>query len=140
MMRMMKMNDWQILLKELSCPAATKNLKLNTKNRDAAIEDEDIRYGPLNLEDEKYWEDVAEHWNTTVEVAKKSKCSNCIAFDISPRMKDCMPIEDVKGGLGYCWMHDFKCHEDRTCYTWAKGGPIKDDKKSKKNQMKREEQ
>ena len=47
-------------------------------------------------------------------------------------MKDCMPIEDVKGGLGYCWMHDFKCHEDRTCYTWAKGGPITKDEKSKK--------
>ena len=124
--------DWQIILKQLTCPAATKNLKLNTKNRNAAIKDEDIRYGPLNLEDEKYWEGVAEHWNTSVEVAKKSKCSNCIAFDISPRMKDCMPIEDVKGGLGYCWMHDFKCHEDGTCYTWAKGGPITKDEKSKK--------
>ena len=57
--------DWQIILKQLTCPAATKNLKLNTKNRNAAIKDEDIRYGPLNLDDEKYWEDVAEHWNTS---------------------------------------------------------------------------
>ena len=132
------MSDWKIILKELSCPRATKDLKFNTKNRNMAIKDEDIKYGPINLEDDKYWVDLADHWNTTSDVAKKSKCSNCMAFDISPRMKECMPIEDVKGGLGYCWMHDFKCHEDRTCYTWAKGGAITSDKKSKKNQMKRE--
>ena len=78
---------------------------------------------------------IAEHWNTTEEAAKKSKCSNCIAFDISPRMKKCMPLE---GDLGYCWMHHFKCHKDRSCYTWAKGGPISKDEVSKKNQMKSE--
>ena len=122
--------NWQIILKELSCPLATQDLKLNTKNRDAAIKD-----GPLNLEDEEYWIKAAKHWNTKPEVAKKSKCSNCVAFDISPRMKECMPLE---GELGYCWMHDFKCHKDRTCYTWAKGGPIDKDAVSKKNQMKRE--
>ena len=127
--------DWQIILKELSCPLATQDLKLNTKNRNAAIKDPNIKYGPLNLEDEEYWVKAAKHWNTKPEVAKKSKCSNCVAFDISPRMKECMPLE---GELGYCWMHDFKCHKDRTCYTWAKGGPIDKDAVSKKNQMKRE--
>ena len=127
--------NWQIILKELSCPLATQDLKLNTKNRDAAIKDPNIKYGPLNLEDEEYWIKAAKHWNTKPEVPKKSKCSNCVAFDISPRMKECMPLE---GELGYCWMHDFKCHKDRTCYTWAKGGPIDKDAVSKKNQMKRE--
>ena len=100
------------------------------------MERKHIRYGPLNLSDESYWEDAAKHWKTTPEVAKKSKCSNCIAFDISPRMQKCMPLESDKE-LGYCWMHDFKCHKDRTCFTWAKGGPITDDKTSKQNQMKR---
>ena len=133
---MMKMNDWQVLLKQLACPLATKDLKLNTKNRDAAIKAEHIQYGPLNLEDEEYWVKASKHWNTSPEVAKESKCSNCVAFDISPRMEDCMPLE---GELGYCWMHHFKCHKDRTCYTWAKGGPIDDDKTSKKNQMKGEQ-
>ena len=28
-------------------------------------------------------------------------------------------------------MHHFKCHSARTCYTWAAGGPISDDKTSK---------
>ncbi len=100
------------------------------------IKAEHIQYGPLNLSDEDYWVRAAEHWNTKPEVAKKSKCANCIAFDISPRMLECLPgpvsepIEDEEGKLGYCWMHHFKCHSARSCYTWAAGGPISEDKKS----------
>ena len=110
----------------LACPAATQDLELNTKNRNASIEAEHIQYGPLNLSDEDYWERAAEHWNTDVETAKKSVCGNCVAFDISPRMDECMPgpVSDDDGRLGYCWMHHFKCHSARTCYTWAAGGPI----------------
>ena len=120
-------------VKQLPCPPATQNLELNTRNRNSAIKADYIQYGPLNLADTEYWDRAAEHWNTTPEVAKASKCSNCIAFDISPRMIDCMPgptsqaIEDEEGYLGYCWMHKFKCHSARTCYTWAAGGPISDD-------------
>jgi hypothetical protein len=115
------------------CPPATQDLELNTKNRNAAIEAEHIEYGPLNLSDEGYWEHIAEHWKTTVDVAKKSTCGNCAAFDISPRMLDCMPgeVEDSEGRLGYCWMHHFKGHSARTCYTWAAGGPITTDETSK---------
>ena len=119
--------------KQLACPPATQDLELNTRNRNSAIRADYIQYGPLNLTDTEYWDRAAEHWNTTPEVAKASKCSNCIAFDISPRMIDCMPgptsqaLEDEEGYLGYCWMHKFKCHSARTCYTWAAGGPIKDD-------------
>ena len=119
-------------IKDLACPPATQNLELNTKNRDSAIQAEHIQYGPMNLEDEKYWVRAAEHWNTEPEVAKKSRCGNCAAFDISPRMKECMPGEtsDDDGELGYCWMHHFKCHSARACYTWAAGGPIDEDKVS----------
>ena len=124
--------DWQIILKELACPRATQDLMLNTKNRDAAVKNPNIRYGPLNLEDEEYWEKYAKRWNTTADVAKESNCSNCIAFDISPRMDKCMPgpVSDNEGRLGYCYMHHFKCHSARTCYTWAAGGPITEDKVS----------
>ena len=117
---------------KMSCPPATQDLELNTKNRDAAVKAEHIQYGPLNLSDKDYWVRYAERWNTTPAVAKKSNCSNCIAFDISPRMKDCMPgkTSDKDGELGYCWMHHFKCHSARSCYTWAKGGPISKDKVS----------
>jgi hypothetical protein len=115
-----------------ACPTAAVDLKLNTRNRNKAIKDNLIAYGPLNLEDEKYWKKIAKHWNTSVGVAKKSTCGNCGAFDISPQMLDCMPgeLEDDNGKLGYCWMHDFKCHSARSCKTWVAGGPIKTNKVS----------
>ena len=116
---------------EMACPLPTQDLKLNTKNRNSAIKADYIQYGPLNLEDEEYWERAAEHWNTSVEVAKKSKCKNCVAFDISERMLECMPGSVQNDGyLGYCWMHSFKCHSERACYTWASGGPIDTNKVS----------
>ena len=116
---------------EMACPLPTQDLKLNTKNRNSAIKADYIQYGPLNLEDEEYWERAAEHWNTSVEVAKKSKCKNCVAFDVSERMLECMPGSVQNDGyLGYCWMHSFKCHSERTCYTWAAGGPIDTNKVS----------
>ena len=122
--------------KDRECPPATQDLEINTRNRNSAIKAEYIQYGPLNLADTEYWERAAEHWNTTVEVAKESRCSNCVAFDISPRMLECLPgpvsqpIEDAEGRLGYCWMHSFKCHSARSCFTWAAGGPIDEDKVS----------
>ena len=117
-----------ILLEAASCPTAAGDVDLNTKNRDATIKKHN--YGPLNVDTPgDYWEKIAVHWDTPVEAAKKSLCENCVAFDISPRMEDCMPgkTSDDDGQLGYCWMHHFKCHSARTCNTWAKGGPITND-------------
>ena len=116
--------------KSLVCPPATQDIELNTKNRDSAIQAEHVQYGPLNVDEPgDYWESIAEYWNTTTEAATKSQCGNCVAFDISPRMLQCMPGEtsDEDGLLGYCWMHHFKRHSARSCRTWAKGGPIKED-------------
>ena len=113
---------------EQSCPLATKDLELNTKNRDATLKN--FNYGPLNVDEPgNYWEKIAKYWKTNVKAAKASNCGNCVAFDISPRMDDCMPgvTSDEHGILGYCWMHHFKCHSARSCHTWAKGGPIKQD-------------
>jgi hypothetical protein len=130
-------------IKDLVCPPATQDLKLNTKNRDVAIKAEHIQYGPLNIDAPgDYWKNIAMAWSTTEKAAMKSQCGNCVAFDLSPRMKECMPGEtsDQEGELGYCWMHHFKCHSARACRTWAKGGPITDDnisvnwqEKNKKN-------
>ena len=42
---------------------------------------------------------------------QRNQITPATAFDISPRMKECMPgptsepIEDKEGYLGYCWMH-----------------------------------
>lgn len=130
-------NESVELEEALKCPPAASNVELNTKNRDATIKK--YMYGPLNVKEPgDYWEKVAKKWDTSVEAAKKSLCENCVAFDISPRMKDCMPgkTSDDEGELGYCWMHHFKCHSARACTTWAKGGPIKDDKTSEEWQNK----
>ena len=119
------------------CPTATQDLRVNTLNRDRAITTPFIMYGPLNVEKPgDYWEKIAEKWGTTVEAAKKSRCANCVAFDVSPRMLECLPgqtsepVEDEDGILGYCWMHHFKCHSARSCNTWAAGGPINEDEMS----------
>ncbi len=45
------------------CPLATRDIKLNTVNRDLAIKSEIINYGPMNLTDEQYWVDLANHWS-----------------------------------------------------------------------------
>ena len=125
--------------KELTqeCPAPTQDVSLNTANRDRAIQADFIKYGPLSVEKPgDYWEKIADKWGTDVEAAKKSKCANCVAFDISKRMLTCLPgktsepVADEDGKLGYCWMHHFKCHSARTCYTWAAGGPIVEDEAS----------
>ena len=117
------------------CPEPTKSVGLNTANRDRAIKADFITYGPLNVnEPGDYWKKISEKWDTSVEAAKISLCGNCVAFDTSPQMEECMPGEveedDDGGRLGYCWMHHFKCHSMRTCNTWAKGGPISTDEVS----------
>jgi len=111
------------------CPPVTQDVDLSTKNRDHTVKTHN--YGPLNPDEPgDFWEKIADQWNTSVEAARTSLCGNCTAFDISPRMLECMPgqTSDDDGILGYCWMHHFKCHSARSCNTWAKGGPIKDDK------------
>jgi hypothetical protein len=128
-----------LIEQQTGCPAATQDLQLNTSNRDKAIKADYVQYGPLNVnEPADYWKKLAEHWNTNEIAAKKSICGNCVAFDISERMLDCLPgpVSDKDGKLGYCWMHHFKCHSARTCRTWAKGGPITDNKVSAQWQSK----
>ena len=128
----MRADEFMTINKEgYSCPAATQNIEINTKNRDATIKE--YNYGPLNVDvPEDYFKKVADYWSTSEEAARESLCGNCVAFDISETMDKCMPgrtsaeanEEITQGVLGYCWMHHFKCHSERTCHTWAKGGPI----------------
>ena len=72
-------------LVKMVCPPAAKDLKLNTKNRDASIKADHIKYGPLNVDEPgDYWKDIADYWDTTEKAAKKSNCGNCVAFDVCP--------------------------------------------------------
>ena len=80
-------------VEEYVCPPATQDVDLNTENRNATREDHD--YGPMNpLKVSKgYWTAMSEKWKgATPKEAAGMRCGNCIAFDQSPRMLDCMPI------------------------------------------------
>jgi hypothetical protein len=82
-------------VEDLMCPLATQDIAVNTKNRNLTRDEH--AYGPMNpLEpSEEYWEALAEKWEgATADEAKGMRCGNCVAFDVSDRMKACMPISD----------------------------------------------
>lgn len=128
----------------MKCPEATKDVKLNLKNRDWAFAN--VGYGPANpdLENEEFWEERARDWNTSVDDAKTMRCGNCAAFIVTPEMLACIQEglgldEDYKSKekrnlnrastldaaeLGYCQLFGFKCAASRVCSSWLVGGPI----------------
>ena len=99
---------------EMDCPEATTDSELNEKNKKNIVEKN--KYG-LPTEEAK---------------EKGQSCANCVAFDTSKRMKDCM-VND-SGDVGYCWMHHFMCTGKNWCDTWVKGGPITSDNESYEKQ------
>jgi hypothetical protein len=124
------------------CPPATRDIVLNVKNRQNAIDN--VGYGPLNPKEPslEFWQDKADKWSVSPEEAKKSICGNCVFFDIRPKTMDCIESGIAEGGsgdqsawdaiaqaeLGYCTALDFKCAASRTCNAWAVGGPVTEDK------------
>lgn len=123
--------------KYFKCPAPTKDIKLNLKNRNKAIKEQN--YGPPNPNEinKKFWQDKAEMWNVDeIKDVKSMLCGNCAAFDVTNKMQSCIakgigneddPWATVDAGtLGYCKFLKFKCAAKRTCDAWVEGGPIKD--------------
>lgn len=112
-----------------------EDLDLNLLNRNLAIKE--YGYGPLNPDDpetsQKFWEDKAQLWNTTIDHAKTARCGNCAAFDrtketldkIAKALGDDGDTIVEKAGLGFCELFSFKCAGARTCDAWLRGGPIK---------------
>lgn len=123
------------------CPPATRDIVLNVKNRQNAIDN--VGYGPLNPKEPstEFWQDKADKWSVSVDDAKKSICGNCVFFDIRSKTMDCIESGIAEGGsgdesawdaidqaeLGYCTALDFKCAASRTCNAWAVGGPVTDE-------------
>ncbi|NCA17979.1 MAG: hypothetical protein EBS90_13215 [Betaproteobacteria bacterium] len=79
-------------------------------------------------------------WGTTTAEAKTMRCGNCAAFNVTPRIKQCIATgigsEGVDaydfvqaGELGYCLAFKFKCAAARTCDAWVGGGPIRRERK-----------
>lgn len=119
-----------------ACPPATKDIRLNLKNRQNAIRV--AKYGPPNpaQPNVEFWRAKADMWGTAPAEARSMRCGNCAAFNISPRMLACIaegigaegidPYDFIDAGqLGYCEMFKFKCAAGRTCDAWVAGGPIK---------------
>jgi len=112
-----------------SCPAPTQDITLNLKNRAKAITS--AAYGPENpnLPNDNYWTRMADEWDVSIEDAKKSRCGNCAAFNVSDKMKQCIadgigndadPWGTIKlADLGFCSIFDFKCASSRTCSAWV---------------------
>lgn len=112
-----------------------EDLDLNTLGRNVTIKE--YRYGPMNPGDEKgskqFWQDKADLWDTSVEAAKTSRCSNCSAFNQKPatlnKMAKALGNEGKKivkqANLGFCEFFWFKCAGARTCDAWVGGGPLK---------------
>lgn len=122
-----------------ACPMATKDVHVNLKNRNHAIED--YGYGPMNpeLPNDKFWKKLAKLWDVSPDEAKASRCGNCAAFIQTPKMLECISAgmtgdEDFEkpdaeavseaANLGYCQLFHFKCAGTRTCDAWLVGGPV----------------
>lgn len=119
------------------CPVETQDIKANLENRQKAVDV--AHYGPANpqLPNADYWTAKAAQFKTSIAEAKTMRCGNCAAFNVSPRIKDCInkgigadasEVEQA-GELGYCEFFDFKCAGKRTCDAWVVGGPIKSESK-----------
>lgn len=120
------------------CPVATKEVAVNIRNRQKAIET--AGYGPLNPKEKNdtFWSKKADRWDVDLVEAKKQLCGNCAAFIKTDKMLNCIESGlsagdkamgsswDVieAGDLGYCEAFDFKCAASRTCDAWIVGGPI----------------
>lgn len=97
---------------ENECPEPTQDPELNKLNKGKAAVNRKIAY--MHPEDAQ----------KILEMVEEEKlCGNCAAFDISQEMIDCGV--EVDKGFGYCKMHDFSCAAEKTCLTWAPGGPKK---------------
>lgn len=122
----------------MKCPDATQDIKVNLKKRNWAFKN--VGYGPANPneDNDEFWQDRADEWQTDVDQARTMRCGNCAAFIQTPEMIQCIVsgiepeeaeqdlTEEVidAADLGYCELFHFKCAAARTCSAWLAGGPI----------------
>lgn len=118
------------------CPEEASDPALNNEKRGEATKK--AMYGPANpeLENDEYWEEYAKHapGEPNPEEARTMICGNCAFFNVTKRILECLedsvadePVEQFNAGMfGYCEKWDFYCREERSCLSWASGGPIKD--------------
>jgi predicted RNA-binding Zn-ribbon protein involved in translation (DUF1610 family) len=94
-----------------SCPVATQDQRVNRQNKQKAARDPEIKYG--HPKRRRILRPLAEQGKL---------CGNCAAFDVTKKMQQCGGA-NAEETAGYCKMHDFTCAAQKTCLTWAPGGP-----------------
>ena len=83
---------------------------------------------------------LLENWRKFINEAKKLACPKPTQnLELNTKNRNAAIKADHIQQGGYCWMHPFKCHSARSCFTWAAGGPIAEDKVSEDWQNKGEE-
>ena len=98
-----------------SCPIATQDPELNSKNRSRTIKI--ASYG-------------------MPKAGTTDLCGNCKVFNIKKSMLECidegLPVDNpMEGGdRGYCESFQFACSASHTCAMWTEGGPIEDEEES----------
>lgn len=101
------------------------NQETNPQRRKATLEAL-LQANPNNY---KFWLEKAMLWgDKDIRSVMSARCGNCIMFDNSPEMIDCIKSgifggqpdsHDVTGDLGYCVGLKFKCAASRTCDAWV---------------------
>jgi hypothetical protein len=101
-------------------------------NQESTIHDRKATLDVLlksNPNNYKFWVEKAMLWgNKDIRAVMSARCGNCIMFDDSPKMIECIKsgifgdqpdTHDVTGDLGYCVALKFKCAASRTCDAWV---------------------
>ncbi len=92
----------------MACPLPTQDLELNTRNRDSSIKADYIKYGPLNVDEPgDFWDELAEHWDTTVEAAKKHSDAMQKKGDDKPSAPAVNPMGKAEGAEDASDPHKF---------------------------------
>ncbi len=112
--------DIKRIAKEVSCPVATRDGKVNQEKQLVAIATAD--YGPVNESESSYWSRISKKLSVSEPEARRSLCGNCGVFDVSQSMRNCITSAD--SSLGYCRIYQFTCSSSRTCLSWVPDGPI----------------
>jgi len=93
------------------CPLPTKDEDLNAENRQEAVDEANYREPDAGS-----------------AFRADQVCGSCAAYNQTSEMLSC--IGDDSGSLGYCQIWKFVCASEKTCDSWAEGGPITSDKQA----------
>ena len=110
---------------ESSCPEATRDRAVHLANLQTAISDASYGHRDTQKANASYWKRKASQFDGDVQSAKKALCGNCVAFNQTDSMLQCISMsesdDENSGSPGFCEVFDFACGSERTCDAWESG-------------------